>query len=90
VVTLGAHGAILVSGDESCDVTAPPTEAVDTTGAGDAFSGALAAALAQGCELPAAVRRAVVAGSCSVSARGARGGMPTREEIDRQAPATTD
>lgn len=83
VVTLGAQGAILVSGEGSCGVPAPPAQAVDTTGAGDAFNGALAAALAQGYELPAAVRRAVVAASCSVAGRGARGGMPTREEIDR-------
>jgi ribokinase len=83
VVTLGAQGATLVSGEESCELTAPPTKAVDTTGAGDAFNGALAAALAQGHGLPAAVRRAVVAGSCSVAARGARSGMPTEEELDR-------
>jgi ribokinase len=83
VVTMGARGAILVSGDEVCSVPAPPSQAVDTTGAGDAFNGALAAALAQGYELPQAVRRAIVAGSCSVASRGARGGMPTRAEIDR-------
>lgn len=83
VVTLGAQGATLVSGEESCELTAPPTKAVDTTGAGDAFNGALAAALAQGDGLLAAVRRAVVAGSCSVAARGARGGLPTKQELDR-------
>lgn len=83
VVTMGARGAVLVSGDDVCSIPAPPSHAVDTTGAGDAFNGALAAALAQGYELPEAVRRAVVAGSCSVASHGARGGMPTRAEIDR-------
>ncbi|HEY3726280.1 MAG TPA: ribokinase [Solirubrobacteraceae bacterium] len=83
VVTLGAQGAVLVSGEQSWAVAAPRTQAVDTTGAGDAFNGAFAAALAQGYELPAAVQRAVVAGSCSVADRGARGGMPTRDQIDR-------
>jgi ribokinase len=87
VVTLGGQGALLVSGEESCEVTAPPTEAVDTTGAGDAFNGALAAALAQGHGLAAAVHRAVLAGSCSVAARGARTGMPSRAEIDRRSRA---
>ncbi len=87
VVTLGARGATLVSTVQSWELAAPPTKAVDTTGAGDAFNGALAAALAQGHELPAAVRRAVVAGSCSVAARGARSGMPTKEELDRQLGA---
>jgi ribokinase len=86
VVTLGAQGAVLVSGETQCEVGAPVTEAVDTTGAGDAFNGALAAALAQGHELPDAVQRAVVAGSCSVAGRGARGGMASREEIDRRMP----
>ncbi len=78
VVTRGSHGALLVSGEESREVTAPPTEALDTTGAGDAFNGALAAALAQGYELAAAVQRGVLAGSCWVAACGARSGMPTR------------
>jgi len=87
VVTLGAQGALLVSGDDSSEMTAPPTEAVDTTGAGDAFNGALAAALAQGYDLTEAVRRAVLAGSCSVAAHGARSGMPSRAEIDRRSKA---
>ncbi|MFL5860325.1 MAG: ribokinase [Solirubrobacteraceae bacterium] len=84
VVTLGARGAILVSAEECLEVAAPSAQAVDTTGAGDAFNGSLAAALAQGHDLPSAVRRAVVAGACSVAGRGARSGMPTRDEIDRR------
>jgi ribokinase len=91
VVTLGAQGAILASGEGTTEVSAPASEAVDTTGAGDAFNGALAAALAQGYALPAAVRRAVVAGSCSVTARGARSGMPARAEtIVRRPTGGTD
>ncbi len=83
VVTLGSRGAILVSDGQCCEVAAPPATAVDTTGAGDAFNGALAAGLAQGQGLSAAVRRGVVAGSRSVADRGARSGMPSRAEIDR-------
>jgi ribokinase len=64
-----------------------PVEALDTTGAGDTFNGVLAAALAAGLGLEEAAHRAVLAASASVSARGARGGMPRRSELDRLARA---
>jgi ribokinase len=85
VVTLGEEGALMACDTECQSFSAPATEAVDATGAGDAFNGALGAALAQGFELPQAVRRAVVAASCSVRGHGARGVMPSREEIDRRS-----
>ncbi|MGH2868137.1 MAG: ribokinase [Solirubrobacteraceae bacterium] len=90
VVTLGKEGAMLVSATECRRFPAPQSPAVDTTGAGDAFNGALAAALAQGYELPVAIERAVLAGSCSVTERGARGGLPTREEIDLRLSSAAD
>lgn len=72
VVTLGAQGALVVAGGERALVASPPAErVVDTTGAGDAFCGTLAAALAQGTTLPDAVRYAVAAGSLAVGAAGA-------------------
>lgn len=83
IVTLGERGAIMVAGGESQEFPAPSVRAVDATGAGDAFNGTLAAALAQGHELGLAAQRAVAAASGSVRAPGARGGMPTRAEIDR-------
>jgi ribokinase len=70
VVTLGEDGALL----GGIRHPAPETEVVDTTGAGDAFNGALAVRLAAGDDLAAAVPHAVAAASRSVSARGARGG----------------
>ncbi len=82
IVTLGEHGARMLDGTDSRAFPAPSLRAVDATGAGDAFNGALAASLAQGWELPRAIERAVAAASCSVGSPGARGGMPTREEID--------
>ncbi len=85
VVTLGADGALLVTRQVQRRYAAPKVQATDATGAGDAFNGALAAALAQRFELPQAVARAVAAASLSVQASGARGGMPAREEIDRLA-----
>jgi ribokinase len=73
VVTLGAAGALVVDGDTVERVPAPRVEAVDTTGAGDAFNGVLAAGLAAGLDLAEAARRAVEAASTSVQAPGARG-----------------
>jgi ribokinase len=55
---------------------------VDTTGAGDAFNGALAAALAEGRTLAEAVRRAVAGGALATTRVGAREGMPTAAELD--------
>jgi ribokinase len=85
IVTLGRDGALVASGEECRRQAAPKVQALDTTGAGDAFTGALVAALAQGYELGAAVSRAVAAGSASVRGAGARAGMPSRSEIDRLA-----
>jgi ribokinase len=84
VVTLGAAGALIVrAGGVAVAVPAPVVNPVDTTGAGDAFNGALAAGLADGLDLTAAVRRAVAAASLSTTRPGARGGMPTRAELAR-------
>ena len=63
-------------------------EVVDTTGAGDTVNGALAAELAPGRPLPDAAAFALVAAALSTRAAGARGGMPSREEVDaRGRPA---
>jgi ribokinase len=82
VVTVGEEGAIVATGDRLLRIPSPPVEVVDTTGAGDTFSGVLAAAIAEGLDLEAAARRAVMAASASVRARGARAGMPRREELE--------
>jgi ribokinase len=72
VVTVGASGAVLITPDAIDHISAPRPERVrDTTGAGDALAGVLAAALAQGLELRAAVERAVRAASLSVTEVGA-------------------
>ena len=73
VVTVGARGALLADGDALEHIPAPAVEAVDTTGAGDAFNGALAAALAGGAALADAVREAVATAAESVRRPGARG-----------------
>jgi len=83
VVTLGAAGALIVrTGEGAVAVPAPAVHPVDTTGAGDTFNGALAAGLADGLDLDGAVRRAVAAAAFSTTLPGARGGMPTRAELE--------
>jgi ribokinase len=81
LVTLGARGALLVDGARRQRLEAPAVEVVDTTGAGDALNGALAAELAAGRELADAARVAVRAASLSTRRPGARGGMPRRTEL---------
>jgi ribokinase len=77
VVTLGGEGAMVVTPEGQVDrITPPPATVRDTTGAGDTFNGVLAARLAAGEPLEAAVRVAIVAASLSVAHVGARGGMP--------------
>jgi ribokinase len=82
VVTLGAEGALVVAGREVEHIPAPAVEAVDTTGAGDAFCGALAEALARGEQLIAAVDRAVHAGAIATTKVGAQSALPTRAELE--------
>ena len=77
VVTLGADGALLVAGRDALVLPAPPVEVVDTTGAGDAFCGAIAEALARGVAIDEATARAVHAGSLATTRRGAQPSLPT-------------
>jgi ribokinase len=71
LVTFGAAGCSW-DGERFEAVNVPADEVVDTTGAGDAFCGALAAALAQGASRAAAVRRASEAGAAAVRHEGAQ------------------
>ncbi len=83
VVTLGAAGALLVPARSDAVALAPAgVRPVDATGAGDTFSGVLAASLASGLALADAARRAVVAAGISTTRAGARSGMPTRAEVE--------
>ncbi len=83
IVTQGAAGALLADGEARARFEGHPMRVVvDTTGAGDTFNGVLAAWLADGSELPDAIRAANAAAALSVGAAGARGGMPSRPEIE--------
>ncbi len=81
-VTLGSDGALLVEGARRVDLPAVRVSAVDATGAGDTFSGVLAAWIADGHSLDEAVRAANVAAALSVTRPGARVGMPRRAQIE--------
>lgn len=83
VVTLGADGALVVQNGQTTHVPAVPVDAVDATGAGDAFCGALADALARGESLPDATAWAVRVAGISTTRWGAQSGMPTREQAER-------
>ena len=82
VVTLGPAGALLAQGAERQTFPAREVDPVDTTGAGDTFSGVLAAWLASGHDLAEAADAANCAAGVSVTRSGARGGMPTLATIE--------
>jgi ribokinase len=83
VVTLGAQGALLLHGDVATHVPAIVAGPVaDTTGAGDAFNGGLAVALAEGRAALDAVRFGVATAAISVTRPGTAPAMPSRVEID--------
>jgi ribokinase len=88
VLTLGAAGAVYADrAGGSVRVPAPKVDAVDTTAAGDAFTGAFAVALAEGRPSEEALRWACAAGAVCATRRGASGALPTRAEIDALANA---
>ncbi len=80
-MTLGARGALIAGAGEPVRVPAPAVEVVDTTGAGDAFAGTLAATLAGGGTLREGVERAVVAGALACTKLGVVPSLATAAEI---------
>ncbi len=83
LVTLGARGCALFERGAPAPALLPghAMAVADTIGAGDTFTGALAAALARGERLAGAARWANAAAALSVTGRGAIGGMPTRAAV---------
>jgi ribokinase len=83
LVTLGSDGAILrTKNGEIIKATAPKTEVIDTTGAGDGFVGAFAAALNAEKELQIALEFAIKFASNSVGKKGAQSSYPTNLKIN--------
>jgi ribokinase len=81
VVTLGGDGALVVTAAGARRLPAYPVPVVDTTGAGDVFSGALAVALAEGRPLLDAARFAGAAAALSVTRPGAQPSAPDRDAV---------
>jgi len=82
VVTVGKDGAVFSDGESTEHLPAPRVDVVDTTGAGDAFVGALAASLARDDAFEDAVAYAVRAGAAAVTKEGAQGALPTTDVIE--------
>jgi ribokinase len=82
-LTLGAEGAVLLDGGrEIARAEPPPVEAVDGTGAGDAFTACLVVSLLEGRPREESLRRACAAGALAASRFGAQTSLPTAEEVD--------
>ncbi len=81
IITLGSEGALLLHENVFSMVNAPVAEAIDTTGAGDVFNGALVVALSEGMKMINAVEFACKAASISVTRLGAQASAPYRKEI---------
>jgi ribokinase len=85
VVTLGAEGAIVLERPRAPVQKLEPfrVDAIDTTGAGDAFNAGLAVGLAEGRPLMEAVRLGMAAGALATTKRGAQPSLPYRHEVER-------
>jgi ribokinase len=81
LVTLGGEGALYCSGDHAWRCPAAAVPAIDTTAAGDAYLGALAAAVAEGRGVPDSLGFAAAAAGLAVTRLGAQPSLGTRQEV---------
>jgi ribokinase len=81
IIKMGGEGAYLSCPEEERHYPAYPVEPVDTVAAGDAFNGALAAALCEGLSFEQAMAWALAGGALAVTKPGAQEAMPTRQEV---------
>ncbi|KXB07584.1 hypothetical protein AKJ54_00010 [candidate division MSBL1 archaeon SCGC-AAA382K21] len=81
VVTLGEDGALLVSDEEATKFEGTKIEAMDTTGAGDAFCAGLATSMASGKSLQESVKTGNLAGALTTTKLGAQEALPTYQEL---------
>ena len=83
ILTLGEKGVYLSNKDTECYIEALKVKVIDTTGAGDAYNGGLAAALAEGKDIIEAAKFANVVGALSVTKIGTAPAMPYRDDIEQ-------
>ena len=81
IVTMGSKGSLICEGEGRDFVQARRVKAIDTTGAGDTYSGALCVALSEGKSLKEAAEFATAASALSVQKMGAQNSMPYRSEL---------
>lgn len=90
IITMASAGAVLVTPDQTTEFPAYPVTAVDTTAAGDAFSGYFGASLAAGLSVVQSIARAMAAGALAVTKHGASVSLPSSDEVDTFLAAQTD
>lgn len=81
VITLGSKGALIRENDHYYEISATKVNAIDTTAAGDTFSGALCVGLSEGLSVVEAVELASKASSVTVTRMGAQSSIPYRKEL---------
>ncbi len=82
IITLGEEGALVCDGATAVHFEAFPVEAIDTTGAGDAFNGALAVGLSAGGSLEQVIPLASAAAALTCTRRGAQDALPGRADVE--------
>ncbi|GIH46639.1 ribokinase [Microbispora rosea] len=90
LITLGSAGALSVTPGRTRHFPAYPVTPVDTTAAGDAFTGSLGAALAAGLDTAAAIRRGMAAGALATTLPGASPSLPDRKAVDELLDAVAE
>ncbi|GAB1420948.1 ribokinase [Anaerolineales bacterium] len=87
IVTLGAKGLVCIQGETIIKKAAPKVKAIDTTGAGDCFTGSLAVAFSEGMPLEKALEFAMTSSALSVQTLGASSSMPKRDHVNKMLKA---
>ncbi len=82
LITLGKRGAALIGKDVTVTVPTTDLKPVDTTGAGDAFNGAMCCALGEGRDMIDAIKFSNCVASIAVTRKGSSPAMPYRDEVD--------
>ncbi len=90
LITLGAGGALSVTAERTRHFPAFAVTPVDTTAAGDAFTGSFGAAIAGGLDLDTAIRRGTAAGALATTRPGASPSLPDRRSVDALVASTAE
>jgi ribokinase len=83
IVTMGSNGAVYSDGSKILHKAGYPVKAIDTTAAGDSFTGALAVALSEGMDIHSAVDFGCKVGALTVMKMGAQTSLPSRAEVEK-------